>query len=143
VAGGVRVSVILYVLPVAGACRALSFGSQAEWPSNVLTLCRLVIPAGPSRVLFSSAHFVTWAQPDCVLDRIAVNGHGELRHGIRTLRVHVVLPELRHGNGHGLVQALGIDIDAMKNAVWISEGHAAAGTGHEADYSALFAFCSP
>ena len=75
--------------------------------------------------------------------RIAVNGDRELRHRTRILRCQLILAKLQHGDGDGLIQALGIDIDAMQDAVRISEGYAAAGTGHATDYSACFAFYSP
>jgi hypothetical protein len=56
-----------------------------------------VIPAGPSFV-DGSADFVTWPILDFMLDLIAVNGDGELRHGIRALRVYAIRPEVRDSN---------------------------------------------
>ena len=82
-------------------------------------------------------------EPDLVLHGIAVDGDREFRHRAGVLRIHVILPELRHGDGDRLVQALGVHIDAMEDAVRIGEGNAAAGTGVAFDYSAMFAFCSP
>lgn len=83
------------------------------------------------------------AKPDLMLHGIPVDSNGEFRHWARTQRIDIVLPELGHSNGNRLIEAFRVHIDAMKNAVRIGEGHVAAGTGHETDYSVRFALYSP
>ena len=78
-----------------------------------------------------------------MLHRVPVHRHGEFGHRAGAERVHVVIPELRHSNRDGLVEAFGIDIDGIKDAIRIGEGDPAAGTGHATRYSATFAVCSP
>ena len=65
-------------------------------------------------------------EPDLVLDGIPVDRYDEFRHRAGLLGINVVFAELRHGNRNGFVQALGIDIDAVQDAVRIGEGHTVA-----------------
>src|ERR1022692_1477800 len=83
--------------------------------------------AFPGAVLGPLRHL---AQPDLVLHWIAIDSDREFGHGAGDKRADVILPELHYCDGDRLIQALGINIDAMENAVRIGEGHTAAGTGH-------------
>src|ERR1039457_2847830 len=83
------------------------------------------------------------AEPDTVLRRVPVDSDGEFAYLAGVRRANVVFAELRNGNRDGLIEAFGIDVDAMKNAVKIDKGDAAAGTGHIHEYNRIFAFSSP
>ena len=74
---------------------------------------------------------------------IPINGDSEFGDWAGGLRIYVVFAELRDSNLHGLIQALGVPIDAVENAVRIGERNAAMGTGHPIDYITRFAVCSP
>jgi hypothetical protein len=67
-------------------------------------------------------------EPDFVLDRVLVDGNRELVHRAWRCRADVIFPHLRYGDGNRLIQAFGLDIDAMENAVGINKGDAAAGS---------------
>ena len=78
-----------------------------------------------------------------MLRRVPVDSDGEFAYLAGVRRAYVVFAELRNGNRDGLLEAFGIDVGAMKNAVKIDKGDAAAGTGHIHEYNRIFAFSSP
>jgi hypothetical protein len=47
-----------------------------------------------------------------MLHGITVNGHRKLRHRAGDRRRNVILAKLGDGDGNGLIEALGLDVDA-------------------------------
>ncbi len=80
-------------------------------------------------------------KPDLVFSGFAIDSHRELCSRYRRERANVIFPELPDSNSDGLVKALRFDIDAMHNAIGITEAHTAARRAAVVPLS-LF-FCSP
>jgi hypothetical protein len=57
-----------------------------------------------------------------MLGGVAIDRDSELGHGARARGTHIVFSKAGDGNCDGLIEALGVYVDAVENAFGIGEG---------------------